>query len=105
MGKIILLLALATWGCKQMTGRWPWDIWREMDKRGMAGPQKARARTVLGVSSAASRGEIIEAHKRLIARVHPDRGGTSSLVHEANSARDLLLADLPMLEGQGRDAG
>jgi hypothetical protein len=26
--------------------------------------------------------------------VHPDRGGTSDQVHEANAARDLLLAEL-----------
>lgn len=99
MFKIILLLALATWACQRFTGRWPWDIWREIDRRGMAAPEKSRARALLGVSPKASRGEIIEAHKRLITRVHPDRGGTTSLVHEANNARDLLLADLPLLEG------
>jgi hypothetical protein len=27
--------------------------------------------------------------------VHPDRGGTSDQVHEANDARDLLLDALP----------
>ena len=96
MGKLILLLALATWGCRQFTGRWPWEIWLEMDRRGMMGPDKARARALLGVSAKASRGEIIEAHKRLLAQVHPDRGGSSELVHEANAARDLLLAQLPV---------
>ena len=34
-------------------------------------------------------------HKRLIAMVHPDRGGTDGQVHEANAARDLLLDELP----------
>ena len=33
--------------------------------------------------------------KRLIAMVHPDRGGTDGQVHEANAARDLLLDELP----------
>ena len=99
MGKIILLLALAIYGCKRLTGRWPWQIWRDMDQRGMAAPEKGRARALLGVPPAASRSEIIEAHKRLIARVHPDRGGSASLVHEANSARDLLLADIARLQG------
>jgi hypothetical protein len=29
--------------------------------------------------------------------VHPDRGGSSGQVHEANAARDLLLDELPHL--------
>jgi DnaJ homolog subfamily C member 19 len=35
------------------------------------------------------------AHRRLIARIHPDRGGSTEQVHEANAARDLLLRTLP----------
>ena len=100
MSKIILLLALATWACQHWTGRWPWQIWREMDQRGLTGHASGQARLLLGVSASASRDEIVEAHKRLIARVHPDRGGTSSLVHEANQARDVLLANLPV-DGRG----
>jgi hypothetical protein len=50
---------------------------------------------LLGVSAQASRQRIIAAHKRLIAQVHPDRrGGDARLVHEANDARDTLLAAL-----------
>ena len=90
MVKLILLLALASWVCRQWTGQWPWAHWRRMTGPGPA----ERARRLLGVSSGAGRGEIIEAHKRLIARVHPDRGGDAALVHEANDARDLLLARL-----------
>ena len=54
-----------------------------------------RARQLLGVSAAASREDIVGAHKRLVAMVHPDRGGTDGQVHEANAARDLLLNELP----------
>ena len=54
----------------------------------------SRARALLGVSADASRAEILEAHKRLIAMVHPDRGGTTDQVYEANAARDLLLNTL-----------
>ena len=49
---------------------------------------------LLGVDDLATRSDIVDAHRRLIVRVHPDRGGTESLVHEANAARDLLLAEL-----------
>ena len=34
-------------------------------------------------------------YRRLIAIVHPDRGGTNDQVHEANAARDILLDELP----------
>jgi curved DNA-binding protein CbpA len=54
-----------------------------------------RARNLLGVRPDANHAEIIEAHRRLLAMVHPDRGGTNEQVHEANAARDLLLDALP----------
>jgi curved DNA-binding protein CbpA len=53
------------------------------------------ARKLLGVESGATRQDIIEAHRRLIVLIHPDKGGTNGQVHEANSARDLLLDELP----------
>ena len=37
---------------------------------------------------------IRAAHRRLIASVHPDKGGTEALAAQINAARDLLLADL-----------
>jgi DnaJ family protein C protein 19 len=46
------------------------------------------------VSRDAGASEIADAHRRRIARVHPDRGGSNDQVHEANAARDLLLARL-----------
>ena len=54
----------------------------------------ARAK-VAALSPEASLQEIVEAHKRLIAMIHPDRGGTNEQVHEANAARDLLLDEMP----------
>lgn len=51
----------------------------------------ARARKLLGVSASAGREEIIAAHRRLVARVHPDTGGSAALAAEINAARDLLL--------------
>jgi DnaJ family protein C protein 19 len=49
------------------------------------------------VSAQDGRDEILAAHKRLITRVHPDRGGDVEQVHAANAARDLLLRQLPKL--------
>ena len=49
------------------------------------------ARDLLGVSSEADRETVIAAHRRLIARNHPDHGGTAGLAARLNAARDLLL--------------
>lgn len=90
MIKLVWLLALAAIACRLITGRWPWELLR--------GPGRSRAevqaRALLGVREGACREDIIDAHRRLVARVHPDRGGTNELVHEANAARDLLLGAL-----------
>lgn len=51
----------------------------------------ARARALLGVTAQADATEIRAAHRRLIASVHPDRGGTEALAAQINAARDLLL--------------
>ncbi|MDP9056132.1 MAG: molecular chaperone DnaJ [Pseudomonadota bacterium] len=88
MGKLISLLVIASMGCKLLFGRWPW----QMLALPQASRQMSQARTLLGVNVGASRADIIEAHKRLLVQVHPDRGGSEALVYEANAARDLLLA-------------
>ena len=90
--RILWLLALATIACKLLTQRWPWDFMRAGPSRSQ---ERLRARKLLGVRQGASRQEVIEAHRNLIAMVHPDRGGTNDLVHEANAARDLLFDELP----------
>ena len=97
MSKIISLLLIMVVVCKFATGRWPWEIWRIAR---VEQPEMRRARQLLGVTSTASRAEVIEAHKRLIVRVHPDRGGSDALVHEANAARDLMLAAMAVRDGR-----
>ncbi|MDO9588276.1 MAG: molecular chaperone DnaJ [Brevundimonas sp.] len=51
----------------------------------------AEARSLLGVSADATRPEINAAWKRLMARAHPDQGGTEGLASRLNAARDRLL--------------
>lgn len=94
MGKIIVVLAIASLGCKLLFGRWPW----QMLVLPQASQGVAQARTLLGVDATATRADIIDAHKRLLVQVHPDRGGNTTLVYEANEARDLLLARVPLLK-------
>jgi len=90
MLRLLFFAALGVLGWRLVTGRWPWE--RKISTRAQA---VFRARKLLGVSAAASRDDIVAAHKRLVAMVHPDRGGTDGQVHEANAARDLLLDEMP----------
>ena len=55
------------------------------------GMNEDEARAVLGVGADATREEIIQAHRRLIQRLHPDRGGSDYLAAKLNAAKDLLL--------------
>ncbi|GAA4764575.1 molecular chaperone DnaJ [Novosphingobium ginsenosidimutans] len=96
MAKLIVFALLACLACRVLTQRWPWELWA-ISERSQA---EAQARALLGVDRAARREAIIEAHRRLIARVHPDRGGSNDAVHAANAARDLLLARLERNESE-----
>ena len=60
----------------------------------------ARARALLGLPPEADAKAVKAAHRRLIASVHPDHGGTEALAAEINAARDLLLRHLKSGLGQ-----
>ena len=92
MIKFLLFALLISVGMRWALGKWPWDYLKAKPTRSQA---VFHARKLLAVPEGASRSEVVEAHKRLIAMVHPDRGGTSTQVHEANAARDLLIDHLP----------
>jgi hypothetical protein len=70
-----------------------WVVWtylKPSGKRRMAADEM-EARAVLGVGPRADAAAIRAAHRRLLAGVHPDRGGSTELARRINAARDLLV--------------
>ena len=75
------------------------DRWREAEqghhagRAGKSGLDQAEALEILGLEPGATRKDIIAAHRRLMQKVHPDRGGSDYLAAKINQAKDLLLGD------------
>jgi DnaJ homolog subfamily C member 19 len=63
-------------------------------KRALSAPSgmgKGEAAKLLGVATDANTDAVLEAHRRLIAKVHPDAGGNAELASRINLARDTML--------------
>ena len=51
---------------------------------------RKEALAVLGLEEQATREDIVAAHRKLMQKIHPDRGGNNYLAAKINQAKDLL---------------
>ncbi len=66
--------------------------WGEEEDAATPGMTEAEALGILELEPGATPDAIREAHRRLIQRLHPDRGGSDYLAGLVNRAKDVLLA-------------
>ena len=65
----------------------------EAQREAAADSTRAEALATLGLTEDATEEEIVAAHRSLIQKLHPDRGGNDFLAAKINQAKDILLND------------
>jgi len=77
--------------------------WRERAQAGYEGAAaiageslmtEALALEILGLDEAADKEQVSKAHRSLMQKMHPDRGGSDYLAQKINAAKDFLMQKL-----------
>ena len=122
--RVVVILVLLVAAAMAMRGLWPvamsllgglmvygrpvlqaFGLWRQLQsmqqKQQQSTPSTnndtmdvATARQILELEENPSKEDILAAHKRMMAKNHPDKGGSTYLASQINQAKDLLLAAL-----------
>ena len=83
------------------------DQWQNSTKRSSSAPPPdasesvsvSEAWEILGLPPGADKAAIITAHKKLMGRLHPDKGGSTFLASRVNQAKDRLISELDRQSG------
>lgn len=82
---------LASYLEQRFPGEGPFDRQADEQPANAAPMGRAEALAVLGLQEGASEDDIVAAHRKLIQKLHPDRGGNDYLAAQINQAKDILL--------------
>lgn len=88
------LRLLNTYIQREHAGEWdPANTGNEQTAYASGDMRVADAWEILGLPAGASRKDIIDTHRRLMSKLHPDKGGSNYLASQINQAKDLLLKE------------
>ena len=100
-----MISAAVPWLNRALAAKRAWKSFEEFNKPGQSPGQNTQppgsshvgieeAYQILGLEPGATEQEIIDAHRKLMQKIHPDRGGSDYLAARINQAKATLLKAL-----------